>query len=426
VAFITVNPQIVDVAGSAKDVSSHIFPRIAVGMLWIAAVFDPIGSFYVRYVALILAICCFVFYGGLTSFVLAKNTLQLVYVRYTAILLPLWGSLLYIFRSGYDSEFIDTSYFAGAILSLFSLIYRGQGLVSFSLASMMVVLRALALVIIFAQFSIIFDFGIEWISFFTENNVSLLGERSYAGFTFPYIYFLASPILVFLCAYDIESFLSQPSVISFMLMALSLFALVLTGTRAHILISLIFIPFYWFAIFSRRKGMWVVLLLLALVLFLSISGSPLLESFFSLKEESNAIKASFLARYSELFNDFWSFVFGQGFNAHAWSSVFRSMIVFDIGASKTELTYLELVRAFGIVVGGGYVVLLIAIVVKTRDLSREHRWIFPAVTLFLVDSAVNPYLFSTNGILPLGLILGVVSLYNSKAKTRLLTGMRPL
>ena len=385
------------------------FKRFTIALLWFAAVFDPIGSFYLRYLAIFFATVCFLVSGGLKVLVLAPNDLRLFYVRYTALILPFWGSALYMLRSGFNSEFIDTSYLAAGALALFSLIYSEFSLVEFSLKAMIFVLRLLSIVIVFAQFSILFENGIDWIRFFTENNVALLSERSYAGITFPYIYFLASSLLIFLCGHDIDRLLKRRRFIDYFNIALSLSALALTGTRAHLLIAAIYFPFFIYMVFSKHKFFWAVVSVFAGITYLYLSGSELLESFFSLKEESNSIKASFISKYAEIFNDCLSFLFGQGFNAHAWSGVFRSMIVFESGASKTELTYLELIRVFGIFIGGGYVALLAVVGSRTACLSREYRWLFPAIILFYAECSVNPYLFSTNGILPLGLVLAFLS-----------------
>ena len=394
-----------------------LLSRISIWILWMAAIFDPVGDLRIRYLALFLSVICLCISGAFLDIFSSRVELRLLFVRYSLFLMPIWGSLLYVLRSGFNDVFIDTSYYASAVLALISLIYRDINLVRYSISAMLFSLRLLVFVVIFAQISIVFNLGLDWIQFFIDNNAALLGQRTYAEVTFPYIYFFASPVLVFLCAHEVDCLSRRPGFLHLLTALAALLALALTGTRAHILIAVSYLPFFIFMKYGKQKTLWLGFSLLASFVYLIFYGSDLLESFVSLQDESNALKVSFISKYFLIFDDFWSFIFGQGFNAHAWSGTFRSMIAFDIGASKTELTYLEVIRSFGIIVGGGYLVLLVVIVMRAYALSPHLRWLFPALVVFLVDCSLNPYLFSTNGILPLGLVLGAIA-YDPREKKK--------
>jgi hypothetical protein len=85
------------------------------------------------------------------------------------------------------------------------------------------------------------------------------------------------------------------------------------------------------------------------------------------------------------------------------------MIAMDIGASKTELTYIEIVRVFGALIGFSVFILLFNLVVSVKKMEQNYEWIFPGLVILLINASINPYLFSTNGILPLGLFAAMVS-----------------
>ena len=45
---------------------------------------------------------------------------------------------------------------------------------------------------------------------------------------------------------------------------------------------------------------------------------------------------------------------------------------------------------------------------RSKYLNEELKWIYPGLAIFLTNAAINPYLFSVNGILPLGLISAII------------------
>jgi hypothetical protein len=128
----------------------------------------------------------------------------------------------------------------------------------------------------------------------------------------------------------------------------------------------------------------------------------------SLSDVSTSIKLSYLNGYLDLFNDVPTLFFGQGFNAHEWSFEFSEML--SGGASKTELTYLELIRVFGLFGAIYFFFELLRFFLRSEKVLPEYRWVFPGIALYLFLSTLNPYVFSSNGMLVLGLAAGIVSL----------------
>jgi hypothetical protein len=230
--------------------------------------------------------------------------------------------------------------------------------------------------------------------------------------------FLASPLLIFLMAYDFYFFKKRSTFLNLILFIMTALSFAATGTRAHIIIAIIFAPFYML-LTGNFKTIIKALVLLFVVMFFVLTVTEtrvLLESFFSTAETNNSMKIDLLAGYGEIFSNPLVLFFGQGFNAHEWSPELRNMIAIEIGASKTELTYIEIVRVFGILLGSTLIITIFMLLRSTKNLEDNLQWIYPGLSIFLVNAAINPYLFSVNGILPLGLISAIV--YHFRRKDR--------
>jgi hypothetical protein len=121
----------------------------------------------------------------------------------------------------------------------------------------------------------------------------------------------------------------------------------------------------------------------------------------STSEGSNSVKIEYLRSYAEIFTDPITVIFGQGFNAQTWSNPLARMIT--QGATKTELTYIEIYRVFGALFGSLVIGALGFMCLSNTARRASTGWIAPAALLYLFVSALNPYLFSSNGMLLLGL-----------------------
>lgn len=384
--------------------------KLAILLLWLGAVIDPVGNFFgIRYIALavmLLALAFLFLFGKIND---RKLTIRWAFVLILGVLLPVYGLVLYSFR-GEGGEFIDTSYIASGILMLASLLYVNKSMCEFGVKALVLSGRLISFLVGLLLFSQIYSF--DWIShFFLENSIAFLGAREYSGFIFPYIYIVTSPILILLLSYDFSRLREKINLNNFILFIFTTISLALTGTRAHILISFTFIFIYILLTSSRRifKKILFFLILILLAIFVFNSIADIIGSFFSINDESNSLKLSMLKGYWEIFSNPINLIFGQGFNAHEWSLPLENMIAMDIGASKTELTYIEIIRVFGVLIGCSVFILLFNLVVSVRGMKQDYEWVYPGLVILLINASINPYLFSTNGILPLGLFAAMVS-----------------
>jgi len=316
--------------------------------------------------------------------------------------IPVYGLFVAQIRGGMVGAFIDTSYLAGAVYFLCSILYLFGTNLDKAVRVHVVVLRALCVLIIACLFIVLVGLPLEWIYFFVSNGIAFYGDRSYGGVSFYYIYFIASPMIIFLLAYESSRFLDQPSLSNFGLLCLPVVALFLSGTRANIITSIFgIIVIYFWKRFHFRALIFILGFIVLLILFFLIFDFSVVKDMFGSAELSNGIKLKYFAVYSEIFSDPLTILFGQGFNAHKWSFAFSQML--GEGASKTELTYIEFLRVFGLMGFAGFVFILWLLVVSARSLPFEYQWMAPALLMYLVVSAVNPYIFSSNGMLLFGL-----------------------
>lgn len=333
--------------------------------------------------------------------------LNIVYILFI-FFIPLYGFLVYSIRGG-DGEFIDKSYVSSPVylMATHFALYKinVEKLINAAVCS----IRILSFSVIIFSFLYALNTGESVLLFFLENGVVYLGERNYFGIDFLYIYFVASPLLIILYLHDIINFAESKTKIKFLTLLVTGASLFLTGTRASIILSfvlpLLFLFFYSKFYLKLLTG--AALIIVFFYFYNEVIG--VLIAFFDSNESSNSMKFSYIKNYIDIFSNPIDILFGQGFNAHVWSFDFREMLVDNVdGASKTELTYLELIRVFGIFVAlFVFCIILLMLYLLRRDL--KNKWLYVGSGVYFISASVNPYLFSANGFMLIGLI--IISLF---------------
>jgi hypothetical protein len=388
-------------------INADMLVNFAIYFLWLAAVFDPIGKIFgARYFAL-----GSIYFSLLLLIIIRPDNFKAkrfywIIFSFFCFVIPGYGLIIALLRGGLTSDFRDTSYIAAGILFGCSLIYLKDNFLKTGIGALIFSLRLLCLAIVFTLILYVGDFSLDSMYFFVENEAAYFGNREYGNINFYYLYFIASPMIIFLIVYEGWRFLDKPSFYGFVLLSLPVVALFLSGTRANMILSIIAVPlvFLWrrFSILSLL--LLPVILLFFIVLF-KIYPVDVIDSMFSSGEYSNNIKLNLLEGYGSIFSDPLNLLFGQGFNAHVWSIKFSEMVG---GASKVEFTYIEMFRVFGLPIGISFLMLLFFIILGLSKVNFSYRWLAPAFLLYLLVSISNPYIFSTNGMLPIGLLAAVL------------------
>ena len=399
----------------------NYFELLSINLLWIAAVFDPIGHFFgLRYAALILIYVTLLLQILNGKLSIKAGGIYFSLFVYFVLIIPAYGMLVFLLR-GAGGVFIDTSYIGAAVLFGCSLVYLNPQSLRIGFNAQKLALRMMAGTIIFCVFIHQVGLPIFLIGSFVENGVAFFGPyRNYGGLNFYYMYFVASPMLIYLVAQEAWTLFDKKTKAQFLWCGVAVVALFLSGTRANMLLATITVP----CLYLWRRWGWVAIptaafLFVIFLLTLHFLGVQAVGSMFDPQNESIRIKFGFLSGYVEIFSDLVILLFGQGFNAHVWSSAFGKMV--SGAASKTELTYFEVIRVFGVVVGGAFFYLIVVFLKKLAEIDPSWRWMAPAVFLYMVGSTFNPYLFSSNGMLPLGLFAAALQGYVLRRESALKT-----
>jgi hypothetical protein len=383
---------------------------LAINTLWIAAVFDPVGkNLGLRYVALLLVLTVLIER-------LLRKTLQIPrradgytpLFLWFVLIIPAYGLIMYLIRGGgIEQRFIDTSYIGAAGLFGCSLVYFHGRSLSLGFAALRLALRMLAVAIITSLVFYELKLPIPIIGYLVENGAAFFGPtRAYGGRDFYYVYLIASPMLIYLVAQELWTFWDERKTSNLVWCVVAVVSLFLSGTRANMLIAVFILPF----LFLYRRWQWAsipaaIMVGAVCLLALDFLGFHAIRHVFNLGEASNGIKLGFIKGYVQIFSDPVTLLFGQGFNAHVWSDIFGRMLPGGAygSASKTELTYIEFVRVFGLLMSVAFVYLMVCFLTQLSTVDSRWRWMAPAVFVYFVVCALNPYLFSSNGMLPLGL-----------------------
>lgn len=279
-------------------------------------------------------------------------------------------------------------------------------------------LLALSLVVVgtFIYLQIEPDFYMALYSFGNESGVVFPDRRSYASDNeYLQIYYVTSPMILV----AIASFFSNaqarrisggnwaPSALA---CAICLVAMLLAGTRNNLMTSLMVFTALTFA-HSRRRSYLVIFSAIASIGFAGALSAYLTE-FLNPNEYSNSMKLALIADYVNIFFNLEWFLFGQGLGAD----------IFWLARGDyhhlSELTYLEMVRNFGLL-GAGVIacVLISPFFPRLVGVHRttEYNDLLWAYFFYLIACATNPNLFSSMGILIMVTLLS----YNAVTRSRI-------
>lgn len=234
-------------------------------------------------------------------------------------------------------------------------------------------------------FSIAYDTSLDLENIF-------ISKRSYFGISLLGIYFKAAPLIFFSYVYSL--YFLKKGILREISVTLSLFSLLVAGSRTPILIAILITIVYFFDRLRKHK--------LLQLSFISLFGTALLSLVIILASEkgevSNAIKYGNISSYIEDISRGSNIFFGAGlgsvFYADGWG----------MEMSSSELTYFDIIRIYGLPLSIVYIFLLIypAIVFYNNEYySKDIRYkrFVLAYLMYMLIAGTNPLLISSTGML---------------------------
>lgn len=228
-----------------------------------------------------------------------------------------------------------------------------------------------------------------------------LTDRSYGSLSYQSLYFHASPLLVIAIVYFCYQFLHssrRAKLWNALFLMLNVCGMALSGTRNNVIVAL-GAPLLVVAWYKGPRTRWAIAALLVLFIVAGFSAG-VLQAMFSTDEYGNAVKLGHLHDYGVLLGDWRTLLFGQGLGASFFSTAWGTRV------SITELTYLEIVRNYGIILAPFlFLLILYPLRVLTDQKAKTDHYLFLGYVCYLYLCSANPLLLSSTGMLVLAVVL---------------------
>ena len=368
----------------------------------IITVFDPADV--VLGLKIPLFILCFI-----TACLVVLNRSNKTYIPMSLIIyvlffvtIPLFSILVYYIKSGAEPYEGFTMLKAYLFIS-FSIILVIVDIDMTRVLSAILSLLALCIICLFVFLSIFPEYFIFTNALGAKYEIFYVDMRSYGGSKgYQQVYFVCSPMLVIPIAYYFFRLRVSENIDfwSLILLLINIMGLFMAGSRNNMFAAIILLPVLYI-IFSRNRILPIAVVSCILVVLASIYAIEL-TSFLDPNEVGNKVKFGYLPTYAEIFSELHNIIFGQGLGAYYnFSNLSYPYYI-------TELTYLEIFRNFGLILGILMIIMLVFPIVMTFRLGKSallQKYIVVAYSLYLLMCFTNPNLFNSLGIMILSLVL---------------------
>lgn len=231
-----------------------------------------------------------------------------------------------------------------------------------------------------------------------------ISTRNYSSdFSLLLVFFVISPLLVLPIAHYTHLALTSTGRRRFFcggMMVLNCFAMFTAGSRTNLLTAVL-LPVVLVVMHKRKRILLAATLAGIVVVVGAIYYWNEILILFSAEEVSNRHKLTLLEDYWALFSDPKTLLFGQGLGAyHYWTPRGYAFYV-------TELTFLDTIRFFGVIQGAIIISLLlypVYYIIAVNPRFRQRHMIV-AYGAYLVACSVQPFLFSSMGMLMLAIVM---------------------
>ena len=369
--------------------------------LMIAAIFDPLDKIAHLKVPLFVAVCGFCLIRMVITVGRASLPASLtLYVLTVAFLIPLLSMCIYFLRNSSNIEYAGLDYLKAYLFLVLSIVLVLSKLDV--VRSLCVILTILSMLLIGVYFVATENPTLGDVLVELGNTYGVVGinQRSYGDLQILGIYFNSSPLLVLPIAYFTYRCVTTRSwsfVVSVGILAINMVAMIMSGTRNNMFVGCLtmFVTLVWY---SKRK---LALILAGTALSTLIAGMEwnVIRAMLSASEGSNAVKLQHVHDYLQILAEPTTLLIGQGLGAYFNSTAYGHTAV-------TELTYLEIVRFYGLMFSVPmFVLLLYPITRLIRSDYRQYHHLYIGYGGYLILCMANPFLMSSSGMLILSVVI---------------------
>lgn len=243
------------------------------------------------------------------------------------------------------------------------------------------------------------EYFTELYSFFAKHShVIMFAKRELFGIETYMIYHKSSTLLIFPLLYFCYLYFSNKKILYLIVSCIILFGIILSGTRANIIISLLAVTFLTFHfLLLKKRYIKVTLIIFVIFIFIFYANEYILIAF-DKSDMSNSIKLMHINSIlnSIIDSSIMSILFGQGIGSLYYSDALNGLTIL------TEVTYFEMFRIFGLlgIVLFTFLLIFIPLYFFIKDDSlRKMPYLYYAYFSYLIIASSNPLLFSTTGMI---------------------------
>ena len=241
----------------------------------------------------------------------------------------------------------------------------------------------------------------ESLMFFTlflnkgEEATLLIGIRNYYGIELPMIFYKTCPLLVLPLGISVSNFLQKKTVKNFLHFAVFAFGFFISGTRADMLscVTLIFATVLFYHFYYKREVFFTAVFSSAFLFVFLLAVVFLLTA----NDYSTNIKSGHLSSFMNMFgeNPLKFLLIGNGPVSYMYTSARNEWV------TLTELTYLELIKNFGLIQSllvVGILFLPVFFICKNKSYERIQKFSLSlSYVAYLFICGTNPLLISSTG-----------------------------
>jgi len=224
-------------------------------------------------------------------------------------------------------------------------------------------------------------------------NSGFLGERVFGQLKLIMVHFRTSPILLLPGSFFFIDFCEKPTIPNFIKLFIIMIAIIFSASRGLMLftfLSLLFISISNYNKINYKR----ILILLLIIMFFGLNLIITKTNMFNASETSNSVKIGHFESFNELINrEPGILLFGNGTGSTYYTKGFHRQ------AFQTELTFLDMIRYWGIIITTIFL-LTIIIPIKKPILS----YYIPFV-LYMINAGTNPLIFNSTGMLVITILI---------------------